>query len=83
MRTSIDLPDELFRHAKALSSLRGITLKALITRALEHELESATVTIRPRRVRFPIVPSSRPGWAHVTSDRIAQIMEVEDADISS
>jgi len=83
MRTSIDLPDELFRHAKALSSLRGITLKALITRALEHELESATVTIRPRRVSFPIVPSPRPGWAQVTTDRIAKIMEAEDAGLSS
>ena len=83
MRTTVDLPDDLFRSAKALSSLRGISLKALITRALEHELESATVRIRPRRVTFPIVPSTRPGSVCVSSDRIARILEAEDAGVSS
>lgn len=83
MRTTIDLPDDLFRNAKALSSLRGITLKTLITRAIEHELESATIRIRPERVAFPIVRSSRPGSVAVTSDRIAEILETEDVEISS
>jgi hypothetical protein len=83
MRTTIDLPDDLFRHAKALSSLRGMTLKALITRAIEHELESATVQLRPRRVEFPLVPSRRPGSVAVTSDTIARILEEEECGLSS
>jgi len=83
MRTTIDIPDDLFRNAMALSSLRGITLKALITRAIEHELESATIRIRPRRMTFPIVRSSRPGSVAVAPDRIAEILETDDAGISS
>ncbi len=57
MRTTIDLPDDLFRTAKAVSSLKGITLKTLITRAIEHEIESATVRLHSRRIEFPVVPS--------------------------
>lgn len=83
MRTTIDLPDELFRTAKALSSLQGISLKALITRAIEHELESATVRLRPRRVAFPIVRSHRPGSVTVTAEQIANLMDAEDAGVSS
>lgn len=78
MRTSIDLPDDLFRSAKALSSLRGVTLKTLITRAVERELESATIQFRPRRVEFPLVRSRQPGWVAVTSDMIADLLEKEE-----
>ncbi|TVQ96991.1 MAG: hypothetical protein EA403_15435 [Spirochaetaceae bacterium] len=78
MRTSIDLPDDLFRSAKALSSLRGVTLKTLITRAVERELESATVQFRPRRVEFPLVRSRRPGSVAVTSNMIADLLEKEE-----
>lgn len=83
MRTTIDLPDNLFRSAKALSSLRGITLKALITRAVEHELESATLHVRPRRVEFPIVRSRRPGSVAVSADSIARLIAEEDGGVSS
>jgi predicted transcriptional regulator len=34
MRTTIDLPDDLFRRAKAIAALRGATLKDLVTDAL-------------------------------------------------
>lgn len=43
MRTTVDLPDELFRKAKAKAAIEGITLKELLVRALEghlHEAES-------------------------------------------
>lgn len=38
MKTTIELPDELFRKAKAVAALRGKTLKEMITAALEREL---------------------------------------------
>jgi hypothetical protein len=83
MRTTIDLPDSLFRRAKAVSSLKGVTLKEFITRAVAHELESGTVRLTSRRVTLPIVPSSRPGSVSVSPDRIAALLEAEDCDVSS
>ena len=38
MRTTIDLPDPLFRRAKARAALSGLTLKDLITRWVERGL---------------------------------------------
>jgi len=38
MRTTIDLPDDLFRQAKARAALSGIKLKDLIARYVERML---------------------------------------------
>lgn len=38
MKTTLELPDDLFVEAKALAAKRRITLKTLFTRALEREL---------------------------------------------
>ncbi len=38
MKTTIELPDALFRQAKVLASSRGITLKQLFTEALNDRL---------------------------------------------
>lgn len=44
MKTTIEMPDELFRRAKTIAVARGQTLKRLITDALERELaEPVTV----------------------------------------
>jgi len=45
MKTTIDLPDELFRRAKALAALRGESLKQLITESLEKELDPARTAV--------------------------------------
>lgn len=38
MKTTIELPDELFRRAKAVAALRGESLKQLITESLRKEI---------------------------------------------
>lgn len=83
MRTTIDLPDELFKQAKAVASLRGISLKDFVTDAVEHALEAGDIKLRPRRITLPIVPSKRPGSVTATTDRIAAILEAEDLSASS
>jgi hypothetical protein len=37
MRTTIDLPDPLFRRTKALAAMRGTSMKELIVKAVERE----------------------------------------------
>ena len=58
MRTTIDIPDPLFRRTKALAAMRGSSIKELVVGALEREVngrESSVTTSPPRRVRFPVV----------------------------
>ena len=80
MRTTIDLPTELFRKAKAISSLKGITLKSFITMALERELELNALGLEPKRVDLPLVPSKHPGSIQVDSTKIAELLENEDTE---
>lgn len=39
MKTTIDIPDELFRLAKARASLRGVSLRQFVTDTLRAQLE--------------------------------------------
>lgn len=57
MKTTIEIPDDLFRQAKAAAVARGMTLKQLITGAVVHELGQAVdiddqATARQRALRF-------------------------------
>ena len=38
MKTTIELPDAMFRQAKMLAATRGVSLKRLFTEALEEQL---------------------------------------------
>jgi len=38
MKTTLEMPDELFRRAKSVAAKRGLSLKHLVTTALEREL---------------------------------------------
>ena len=52
MRTTVDLPDELYRRAKAEAALRGHNLKDLVEEGLRRVLqapEPETSTQRPTR----------------------------------
>ena len=43
MRTTVDLPDALYRKTKALAALRGSSMKDFIIRAVQNEADAATV----------------------------------------
>jgi len=62
MRTTIDVPDPLFREMKSLAAHKGKSLREFVLRAIEREV-SQTRQDRRRRfsARLPLVPSSSPG----------------------
>lgn len=80
MRTTIDVPDDLLRSAKAEAAARGETLKELLTRALSHELGTPAVQHPRGRVRLPLVGSTRPGAVDLTNAEIEAILAAEDAE---
>jgi hypothetical protein len=59
MRTTIDLPDELFRQAKARAALDGTKLKDLITRFVEQGLRQGAQSATPLRRRRSELPVAR------------------------
>ena len=84
MRTTIDLPDYLFRKLKAVASMKGMSLKNIITRAIEHEIEAQHIRFEePGEVTLPLVASSKPGSLNIDGLLIAETFEQEDYDVSS
>jgi len=47
MRTTLDLPDELFREVKATAARRGMLMKQFITEALTEKLAAPAVAPPP------------------------------------
>lgn len=54
MKTTLEIPDDLFRKAKAQAAARGISLKQLFTEALAERVE------RIRR------PTGQPAWQELS-----------------
>jgi hypothetical protein len=55
MRTTIDLPDALFRKTKATAAMRGSSMKDLIVRAVEREISQAPARAKTKRAKLPVI----------------------------
>lgn len=61
MRTTVDLPDDLYRQAKSEAALRGRRLRDLLEEGLRQVLGLPVRTPGARRVEFPLHHSRHPG----------------------
>jgi hypothetical protein len=55
MRTTVDLPDALFRRAKAEAALRGMRLREFIAQSLEESLRGHGANVKSHRTRLPFI----------------------------
>ena len=82
MRTTIDIPDSLFREIKATAAVQGRTLKDWILGAVRSELQGTEKRKPSRRIKLPIVESKEVSY-DVSADRIAEILEEEEYELPS
>ena len=66
MRTTVDLPDPLFRQIKSVAALRGSTLKEFIQEALQQAVTSDR-SVRRRKVTLQLIRSKHPGALRLTN----------------
>jgi hypothetical protein len=79
MRTTLDLPDEVFRQVKAKAAAEGITLKELLTRYVESGLRQPLVPAGPRRrSKLPVIKRRGRAIANVTPELQAKLDEESD-----
>lgn len=52
MRTTLDIPDPLYKQAKIRAVEEGSTLKELLLRGLHHELEGKTSVISEQKTSY-------------------------------
>jgi len=84
MRTTIDLPDDLFRRAKSTAALRGLSLKEMFTSFVEaglSEVDEETVEEEKygHATPLPVVfPASLGPIRSLTNSEIEEILLQED-----
>src|ERR1700733_13544630 len=66
MRTTVNLPDSIYKESEALAASRGATVEQFIVEAVRKEVQgnlgsSTSRSFGDRQVDLPVIPSSRPG----------------------
>ena len=99
MRTTLDLPDELLRLAKARAALRGMTLKEFVAEALEKVIyyrqgssgrafvsdgAEDDVLVIDETCSLPLIRGEGgPELAKLTRGRATELLEQEDVERAS
>ena len=73
MRTTVDMPDPVFRKMKATAALRGVSLKEFLLSAVEHEMANKQAK-KDYTVRLPLIRSKRPGTLNLTNAEIEDLL---------
>lgn len=76
MKTTLEIPDSTFRHAKTLAAARGISLKQLVNVALDEKLRQSA---RPGKVAKPAWMKGLGALANLKSEN-ARIMALVEAE---
>ena len=62
MRTSIDLPDPIYREMKIAAASEGTTIREIILEGVAIRLRNGVANpTQDPRPRFPVLPSKKPG----------------------
>lgn len=62
MRTTIDLPESVYRQSEQLARRRGFSVEQLIVRVLERELAyEPAAPSSAKKVSLPLISSKHPG----------------------
>ena len=74
MRTTVDIPDPIYRRLKSAAAERGCSVKELVLRGVKTELAGGKPA-RPRQpVTLPLIDSKRPGWLRLSNREINEIL---------
>ena len=77
MRTSIDIPDELYKQAKIVAATRGITLKKLMIRGLQKSINE--LDAKPDASTLPTIPKGNRKPYDLSDEKIQALLAAEEA----
>ena len=73
MRTTVDIPDPLYRRLKSRAARERRSVKDLILRGVEDELELRRKRAK-RKISLPLIRSKRPGTVRLDNAKIFEIV---------
>lgn len=74
MKTTVEIPDELFRQAKAKAAMEGISLRELMAHGLQLALQQPPQTAVSHRASFPLI-KRKDETAIIDSEIVAKALE--------
>lgn len=74
MRTTVDIPDAIYRRLKSAAALQGCSIKELVLRGVKRELEESGNKQMKTTIKLPIFESKNPGWLRLTNAQINEIL---------
>ncbi len=77
MRTTIDIPDELFRKVKVTAAVKGVSIKELVIRGLQKTLNEASA--KPDASRLPKIPLGNRKSYDLSNQQIQSLLAAEEA----
>ena len=74
MRTTVDIPDPIYRQLKSKAALQGRSVKELILQGVEAELNDGGGRGRKARISLPLIKSRQPGRLRLSNKTINEII---------
>jgi hypothetical protein len=74
MRTTLDIPDGLYRELKARAAHQGTSVKELVLRGIHAEMKGEESVSNRGRIKLPIIRSKKPGRLKLTNAKIDEIL---------
>jgi hypothetical protein len=74
MRTTIDIPDEMYRTIKVLAAERGDTFRDLVLEGLE-VVSGARQQPAPKKFELPLIPSTRTDKLVIDNETIYDLID--------
>ena len=74
MRTTVDIPDEIYRDLKIKAAQEGTPVRQIVLRGIQRELEG-TVEEPMRKLQLPLIRSTRKDKLVIDSEKIYEIID--------
>jgi plasmid stability protein len=74
MRTTVDIPDELYRDLKIKAAREGKPVRQIVLRGIQREVEPLKQQPARKKFQIPVIRSAHPGTLHLTNEDIDEIL---------
>jgi hypothetical protein len=78
MKTTVEIPDDLFRQVKARAALEGLPLRELVTYGLRLALQAPPQAARSHRAAFPLIRATSGSALLTEAETHAALAEMDD-----
>ncbi|MBM3123622.1 MAG: hypothetical protein FJZ87_00950 [Chloroflexi bacterium] len=77
MKTTIEIPEPLFRQAKAKAAMDGTTLRDLFVRGLQLAVQTPSETSAKQRAAFPLIRAAKKA-PRLTDEQIYEALNTDE-----